>query len=346
MRKTELTPRKQAILAAIVKAYIETGEPIGSKNLTLLLENAPSSATLRNEMNELCALGFLNQPHTSAGRIPTSSGYRFYINQVMQPRDVDNAARSFLERQLLSRAIEPNAVPALMCEALSRITGLPSISVYMVDAEITLKSVKLLPVSRRTAALLMITSDGRTYSRICRLGVDMSEQLSTSFIRLTDEKLRRKPLNMLDKAYLQTVTASAGAEMFMLLPLLTELFDMAEGAARSSVSAAGQDRLYGIFGEAAARRIAMLINEDMPIITATDTPQEKTQIIFGSDTGFSELSDTVFITAPYSVDESYSGRIGIIGSRRMDYEQVIPSVEYAADRLGEYMTAAVKDMED
>ena len=80
----ELTPRKQAVLKAIVKAYIETGEPIGSKNLIALLENAPSSATLRNEMSELCELGLLHQPHTSAGRIPTSNGYRLYVDSLMQ----------------------------------------------------------------------------------------------------------------------------------------------------------------------------------------------------------------------------------------------------------------------
>ena len=84
MEKTELTPRKKAVLSAVVKAYIETGEPIGSKILMGLMENAPSSATLRNEMNELCNLGFLSQPHTSAGRIPTSNGYRLYVDTLMQ----------------------------------------------------------------------------------------------------------------------------------------------------------------------------------------------------------------------------------------------------------------------
>ena len=96
----ELSARKQAVLAAVVKAYIETGEPIGSKILTELLENAPSPATLRNEMNELCSLGFLHQPHTSAGRVPTESGYRFYVDTLMKPVGIGEASRRFIDSRL------------------------------------------------------------------------------------------------------------------------------------------------------------------------------------------------------------------------------------------------------
>ena len=88
MTKIELTPRKQAVLKAIVKAYIETGEPIGSKILTSLIENAPSSATLRNEMSELVSMGLLEQPHTSAGRIPTSDGLKLYVNNLMSKTEI------------------------------------------------------------------------------------------------------------------------------------------------------------------------------------------------------------------------------------------------------------------
>ena len=80
----ELSPRKQAVLAAVTKAYIATGEPVGSKALAAMLKNAPSSATLRNEMSELCELGLLSQPHTSAGRVPTSRGFRTYIDTLMK----------------------------------------------------------------------------------------------------------------------------------------------------------------------------------------------------------------------------------------------------------------------
>ena len=96
----ELTPRKQAVLKAIVKAYIETGEPVGSKILTELIENAPSSATLRNEMSELCDLGFLEQPHTSAGRIPTSRGFQFYVKKLMPAGEISESDKAYIDNAL------------------------------------------------------------------------------------------------------------------------------------------------------------------------------------------------------------------------------------------------------
>ena len=96
----ELTPRKQAVLKAIIKAYIASGEPVGSKNLTALLENAPSSATLRNEMSELCELGLLHQPHTSAGRVPTSRGYSLYVNSLMQKSEISEREKEYIDKAL------------------------------------------------------------------------------------------------------------------------------------------------------------------------------------------------------------------------------------------------------
>lgn len=87
----ELSPRKQAVLAAVTKTYIKTGEPVGSKALNLILKNAPSAATLRNEMSELCDLGLLAQPHTSAGRVPTSNGFKVYVDTLMQPEKYSRA---------------------------------------------------------------------------------------------------------------------------------------------------------------------------------------------------------------------------------------------------------------
>ena len=89
----ELSNRKRAVLEAIVKAYIRTGEPVGSKILVGLMENAPSSATLRNEMSELCELGFLEQPHISAGRVPTASAYRLYVNSLIDSAEINDSTK-------------------------------------------------------------------------------------------------------------------------------------------------------------------------------------------------------------------------------------------------------------
>jgi len=96
----ELSNRKRAVLEAIVKAYIKTGEPVGSKILVSLMENAPSSATLRNEMSELCELGFLEQPHISAGRVPTANAYKLYVNSLINSAEIHDSTKGYIDSLL------------------------------------------------------------------------------------------------------------------------------------------------------------------------------------------------------------------------------------------------------
>ena len=97
----ELTPRKKAILEAVVNSYVLTGEPVGSKALASAIENSPSSATIRNEMNELCSLGLLFQPHVSAGRVPTSLGFKVYVSSIMQTSGLDERTKRYLDNARL-----------------------------------------------------------------------------------------------------------------------------------------------------------------------------------------------------------------------------------------------------
>ena len=119
----ELSARKLAVLEAIVRAYIETGEPVGSKILTSLMENAPSSATLRNEMSELCDLGYLEQPHISAGRIPTGNAYRLFVNSLMMPTEINDSTKNYIDSFLAERKFDPESILSSVADILYRLTG-------------------------------------------------------------------------------------------------------------------------------------------------------------------------------------------------------------------------------
>ena len=116
----ELSPRKRAVLAAVAKAYIKTGEPVGSKTLAAMLKNAPSSATLRSEMSELCELGLLAQPHTSAGRVPTSRGLKTYVDSLMSPDKISEGDKAFIDRGLSNIHAAPEKIPEIGGELLHR----------------------------------------------------------------------------------------------------------------------------------------------------------------------------------------------------------------------------------
>ena len=342
----ELTPRKMAVLAAVVRTYIETGEPVGSKVLAELLENAPSSATLRNEMSDLCSLGFLAQPHTSAGRVPTSRGYNLYINTLMEPQNLENNTKDFINIHLGSVGCDPQNIPKYAADALSELTGLPAVSGFTVGKNVTLKKVEILSISARSGILLVVTSDGRTDSRMVRLSDGIDEAFKDNLYNVVNKNLKNKPLSEFNKAGLQNLMAALGFDSFSLMPVLTETYDMAEQLGNSRIQISGISNLYNLFGETDANKLLGLVSNSDSLLSVLTEPSEKTQVIFGNELKISELEGKVIVLSDYSWNNGFCGKIGVIGNSRMSYEQIIPSIEYVASKLTGLMTEAKLDMED
>ena len=343
----DLTPRKQAVLKAVVKAYIETGEPIGSKNLAALLENAPSSATLRNEMSELCELGLLRQPHTSAGRVPTSDGYRFYVDSLIKHSVPPKETALFIESSLKRINCEPDGIPAAAAQMLSRLIGLPAISCLITENPSEVKRIETLYLSGFSVMLLLITGDGRTRSRIVRNAGGYTPELKRAFKDIAERRIKGRRINELHKAYLQNVIAEAGIYSLELSPLLAAVFETAQEIEETSLTVKGENALYNICEtESDARRILSLINRREPIISLLEGIDGSVGTLFGADTGYGELMQNAVIAAKFKCKDKYRGYIGVIGPNRMSYEQIMPVIEYTADRLTEIMTEAQKNMED
>lgn len=342
----ELSSRQRAVLAAIVRSYIETGEPVGSKSLTLLLEHAPSSATIRNEMNELSARGLLCQPHTSAGRVPTSRAYRLYVHSLMQPMQLRESTRRYIGAQLKSEYGAIGSLPANAAKVLSELTGFPALASFEIDSGVSVKKVDMLPVARRAVMLMLVTDDGRIHSRLCRLPQELTAPLNKRFKELVENRIIRRPLCELTRAELQNMIAAAGLDAFELTPPVTALFEMVEAASASPVTLCGIPALYDLFGEKAARILIRLADRSEPLIKWFSCADGECEVLFGSDSGYSELAGMTFVVAKYRMADRYCGRIGIIGPGRMSYEEIVPSIEYTAAQLTRLITGAAEDMED
>ena len=342
----ELTPRKQAVLKAIVKAYIETGEPIGSKNLMLLLNQPPSSATIRHEMSELCELGLLKQPHTSAGRIPTSKGYKLYVDSLMSAKEANRTLTNTIENTLLSSHAEPEAIPETAARVLSELTGLPAFACLITEKMPRIKRIELLTIGRFSKMLLVITDDGRTRNRIFRFGKDFTSSLEDTFNQLVEKRIKGKTADTLTKAYIQTVVTEAGIYALDLMPLFSAVCETAAEIEKDKVTFVGEERLYNICVEDTAGKISALISRKEPILSLLSSIKDETKVIFGSDTKYAELSGSSIIAADFNGSEKYKGYIGIIGSSRISYEQIIPCIEYTAQKLTKIMNEAQKDMEE
>ena len=343
----ELSLRKQAVLKAIVKAYIETGEPIGSKNLTALIENAPSSATLRNEMSELCELGLLCQPHTSAGRIPTNNGYRLYVDSLMSHIPLEERKKEVIDSALKELNCEPEGIPAAAAQILSRETKLPVIACLITKRPPKIKKVELFPIGKNSAMLLVITDDGRTRNRVFRYTKEPTLEQKECFQRLVDTRIKQKTVDQLNMGYMQSVIAEAGIYSLDVMPLLTAVLSCVAEIEESGITLRNENALYNVCGdETKAQKLISLIKQGDPIISLLEGIENNVGAVFGTDTGYSELEKGTIIAAKFSLADKYKGYIAVIGPNRMSYEKIIPATEYTAKRLTEIMTEAQKDMED
>ncbi len=343
----DLSERKRIILAAIIKNYIKTGEPVGSKLLIDLTGLGVSSATLRNEMSELCELGLLEQPHTSAGRKPTSLGYDFYFDKLMSRRTVPDDLKLIIDKMLGDAAKNPEQLSEVAGQVLSDLTGFPTITATISKSEAYVRRVDIMPMGRRSCVLFLITSDGLTRSRLCRSAFDLSPELILYFNRLVNVNIIGKELSLFTPAYLQSLVARSAELSLLLTPLISSVFEIIENLQSKTVSVKGKSNLMKCYGNENHTKalLGFLTREELLFSMLADVSGD-IEIVFGDKTGIEELRPSNIIIAKYSIGGEDVGRIGVLGPQRMAYEYIIPSVEYFAYKLGEVTTNAIRDLEE
>lgn len=344
--RVELSERKKAILSEVVKLYIETGEPVGSKILATRLESAPSTATIRAEMSELERLGFLKQPHTSAGRLPTSRAYRLYVNELMQKESISKDSREIIDKMLAVINPEPESIGSAAAQILTTLTGLPAIFAENVENGATMKKVTVLPMGKASVIIFTITADGRSRSRLVHLKLPLNERELALFLEIAEKSVCGKKLNELNRVYLQSVTASAGLDALSLAPLFASLFDMAEELSRTRIDMRGESNLFSALGsDIEARGVLRLLSSSDTAQSILSHSSDTVGVVFGDDTDFPELKPTGMIIASYG-GQNELGRLAVIGPTRMSYERIMPSIEYLAEKVGNIMQEMLKGMEE
>lgn len=343
----ELTPRKKIILSEIVKAHIATGEPVGSKSLCEITNLGLSSATIRNEMSDLCEMGYLEQPHTSAGRIPTAAGYRLYVTGLLGSESISTPMKNTIDQVLEKVSKDPENITSLAGQALSELTGFPAVSLTIPEAGAYVKRVELLPMGRRMVLLVLVTSDGVARSRICRTGEDLNRTALAVFDRLAATEIVGRNLCDFTGAVLQTIAAKTGEYGLMLMPLLSVLFEMIENVCRLELDLKGEGNIYAYYNkESDARKIVEFISRRDAILSILSEIPDPVSVVFGDDCGIEALKPSSMVVAKFGGGENRVGRIGVVGPTRMDYKELIPSISYFAKQLGKVLEQSLHDLED
>ncbi|MBR2590403.1 MAG: heat-inducible transcription repressor HrcA [Clostridia bacterium] len=345
----KLSARKENILAQVVEHYIPTGEPVGSKALSEKL--GYSSATIRNEMSELCELGLLEKNHASSGRVPTSAGYRYYIDNLMNTSPLGDMECAKLESMLREGGKTPEKILENAGGLLARLTGCATVVTTPSDKQAKISKVELIPASSKTAILVLLTSSGIIKNCVCRIDIDISDNIKDRFKEIVDKYFLKAKVAELSEDMLEEIIGALENEDYAIKPLLSALYELGREAGESKAYVEGESNLLAhkdAYGDITELMAFLQQREQLSRLVSFDesTLNSRMSILIGSENYFTEMEDSSVILSRYAFGHNAMGTIGIIGPTRIDYSKLIPDVEYLTDVVGRLLAEHYGDDEE
>ena len=317
----ELSERKKQILKVVVEEYVHTAEPVGSKGIAA--EMGVSSATVRNELADLVEMGYLEQPHTSAGRIPSPKGYRLYVNELMERQKL-----TLIKLEELDRVISQAG------RAASSLVSYPTYVAAASRKSITVQRFELLPVDEHSCIVVAMMSDNRVRSQLLRmqLKVDVEQipvlvnLLNSHFVAASAEEMNRRLMNVADQI--------PPALFLLLSQTVAYAADTLEEVGHREVITSGAKELLKLpeFRDAdkAHELMSFLADGKEELPMPEDGPM---QILIGPENVSDALKDTSVGVASYDIGDDMRGLIGVVGPTRMDYAAVAARLTGFAEGL-------------
>ena len=333
----ELTERKKKVLRSIVDLYIRTAEPVGSKAIAELPDMNYSSATIRNEMAELTTLGYLEQPHTSAGRVPSAAGYRLYVDELMadyrlsmdETRSINDAIEEKMQR--VDKMVEKVA------KLVSQATDLPAISVASRSGGATVKRFDLILAGSGSFILVVMLSTDEVVNKLIKLPLNVGEtdlKLLSAVLNATMTELSPEEFTA---SLMERVMNSAGAAA-SLVPVIVEFTaDTLRRQNSTNMAVAGHVRLldqpeyHNI--DKAQKILTSLDEETLANLPAIMQNENGTKVLVGPENVAQELKDTSVVMTKFDIGDGMQGMIGVVGPTRMDYAKVTARLSYFAESL-------------
>lgn len=340
--KMSVAPRRQKILAAVIENYITTGEPIGSKALQSMDGFDVSSATIRNELAALTAQGFLKQPHTSAGRIPTEFGYRYYVDNLMKPRVLGDRVRRYIETRLSSSADAPEHILQTASDLLSELCSTVALATTPTGVDTRVHRIRFLQTGRRTSMAVLITSTGMVKSRLFRCDFDITAGMLNVFDRALNERLAGQSLSSVNRPFAQTFAASFG-ELGLLMPdMLTAVMDACRDASGMNIYTSGTTKLlYQTDNHLYwAREVLEFLNDSVGRDKLLKDIPEGTNFYIGKENPSVLLRHSSLAASRYTIENQPAGVLAVIGSTGFNY----PLAAAVLECVGEFTGNLIGDL--
>ena len=334
-----LSPRQSIILAAIVESYIRTGEPVGSKFLSQSLDIQVSSATIRSDMAALFEQGYLEQPHTSAGRVPSHLGYREYIDSLMTCRSLTKEERDEIDSLFNVKNPDPDKLLEDAADALSDYTGCAGVTSSITSKDVNVKRIDLIAAGVNTVVILLIASNGVIKNKVCRVDFAVTAELVEFFTKFANSRLGGRSIEAISATYISSVSVTLGEYSRIFTPILVGIFELCKEFSDGQYYIGGGTKLleYDELGRVARDLLIMLDNQEkLHRLFGGDDSDFK--ILVGKENNTMELAGSSLVVTNYNIGGEKAGTVGLIGPVRLDYAKVIPHLEYFANTLGKLLT--------
>ncbi len=329
--------RKRKILSAVVDLYIRTGEPVGSKTISQLPDIHVSAATVRNDMAVLEELGYLEQPHTSAGRVPTFQGYRMYIDEISSSGTLPEEERERLDEMLGDESeLTEDLILQSATTALAQITQCATVVSNFAPKYSVITKVDVVPTGKRMYVVLLITSDGKIKNRACRLQFDLTHEHMTFFRNFMEENLQGVSVSELSEERMEQMVAAMGTYMMTLSPLVQGICEMSRDLQRNELYVTGEQNLFSC-EDLDKAEVAKFIMHKQDLSGLLDDSFQGIKVVFGEEGDF-VIGNSSMIVSKYQKGDHTAGSLGVIGPMRLNYAKIIPYIEYFTDKITHLIT--------
>lgn len=325
--------RKRRILSAVVDLYIRTGEPVGSKTISQLSDIHVSAATVRNDMAVLEELGYLEQPHTSAGRVPTFNGYRMYIEEISVEGTLPQEERDRLDEMLGDESqLTEDLILQSATTALSQITKCATVVSNFAPKYSVISKVDVIPTGKRMYVVLLITSDGKIKNRACRLQFDLTHEHMDFFKHFMEENLEGVSVSDLSEEKLEQMITAMGTYMMTLSPLVQGICEMSKDLQQNELYMTGEQNLFSC-DDLDKAEVAKFMMHKQELSGLLDDSFQGIKVMFGEEGNDFVIGNSSMIVSKYQKGDHTAGSLGVIGPMRLNYAKVIPYIEYFTEKI-------------
>lgn len=329
--KAALTERKKQILKAIVEAHIDGGEPVGSKYILQNTLMSCSSATIRNEMAELEQLGYLVQPHTSAGRVPSEAGYRFYVDSLVEQYAQTTHEVIKINQLLKAKMSELDQILETASRLASSMTNYTGIAIKPKAPSVTMTRFEIISVDINHFAMVMITSAGTVKTKKVTTELPIQEEALPRLAELMNTYLCGINADMITLPIIMEMENEMGTAAFLVNPAIKCVYEVMSEIDGGELRYSGLNHLLKYPEYSDTQQLGQLLgtleNQDEILDLVSDADGDGINVLIGSESPVSVMNNSALVFKPIRKNGKTVGVIGVLGPRRMNYRQVLKTID-------------------